>query len=262
MNILGDKLIRDTGFLILKTKNLVFKFPMSFSAFKEITVEKKILRLVEKDQHFKKYLPHYHFSPWFISTSLMMNFLKSRNAESLIKNYFKEAFINQDQWLPVPLSDVPSSQYFLSFTRRHSPGNHDRWKNFLNRLIIARSSSHGDFYPDNILVDDNRLFFIDWPQYDEFSSRFFDLINFYVFSAKSEDSWTKAWQKIYGSGLSVFQGIKVDKKYFVAYAVYKVSKELSILQLRNQLNSYKNQKYINFINQLKKIIDSDRNFLI
>jgi len=248
------KVIRDSQTAIIKIGERVWKLPLSFSACKEMLREKKKLPEVGRDEHFSKFL----VKGFFCGGVILSNpYLKPATKEDIgiIKKYFSDAFKFSLDWDREKLMHVIEDKFFLKFIFESIPNDTRYWLQYLDENSISKSSSHGDFHLNNILLEDNRLFFIDWIRYNNFSSRYFDLIDFYIFYNKNEvESWTDFWMDKFKKNRGEIFGIKIERKYFPAYAIWKVSVELKTLYLRGKLSEQKRNKYIIFLNKLRETI--------
>lgn len=253
---LGKKIIRDSKVIILKAKKRVFKIPLSLFACKEILREKKNLTDVKEDNHFSNFL----LDGYFLGGIMLCNpYLRpaERDTEdmSLIKEYFKFSFRNSQDWKLESLEKVIEHKYFSNLVSEGILEDKIFWSEYLAEKMIPGSSSHGDFHLDNILVEEEKLFFIDWIRYSGHSSRYFDLIDFYIFyNKKDRQPWMDFWLEEFAKDRGELFGIKVRKEYFSAYAIWKVSEELKTLNLRNNLNEQKSKKYVNFLIKIRGII--------
>ena len=208
--------------------------------------------MVECDAHFSKYLPDYKY---FFSLSIMdyiSNFDVVRHHQ-LMNEYFKKAFDDSTKWPEKSLKYLLESKNFLSFVSSYIPSDLDYWRGLLTKIKMPQSSAHGDFNPGNILVNKNRLYFIDWSNYSFHCSRWFDLIEYYVFCKKAQKSWMEVWQKQKPESLF---NIKINDTYWLSYALWKVASEMSFLNLRRTFNEYKINKYAKFISILKQYIQN------
>lgn len=256
IQILGDKFIRDSKFFILKVGNYVFKVPVSFSALREMANEAKIIKEVKKDLFFSKYLPEYNFFFVVQIIPYMSRMLFSKDDQKLINTFFKTSFCDVDEWHQWELYSVVESDFFLKFIKEYVSDDYFFWFNYLKKVKIPKSSSHGDFHSENILTSGEKLFFIDWIRYEKFSSRFFDLFDYYIFSKrKDKESWVDVWLRSFNQGINEIFGVKIDNSYWFAYSLWKISVEIKTLYERKALNKYKCKKYILFLSKLKDQIE-------
>ncbi|MFA4941247.1 MAG: hypothetical protein WC582_01440 [Patescibacteria group bacterium] len=245
--------MRDSQTAIIRLKRKVLKIPLSFSACKEIIREKKNFPEVLRDSHFSKFF----LKGCFLGGIILCNpYLRPAKRESgdidLIKKYFKMSFRDFRDWEIKKIKEIIEYKYFLDFVFENIAEDQSFWSDYLLRIGIPCSSSHGDFHLDNILLKDNNLFFIDWIRYRKFSSRLFDLIDFYIFYNKnSSQSWMDFWFEEFRLDREIIYDIEIEKNYFLAYAVWKVSEELKTLVLRGKLSKQKRKKYINFLKEIK-----------
>lgn len=252
---LGKKIIRDSKVIILKVKKKVFKIPLSVFACKEILREKNILSKVKDDEHFSVRLLKSDFLFGFILRNPYLRpAVKNSDDMELIRKYFKSSFANVYNWPPEALKKIVDYGYFLKLISENIPGDYNFWSQYLEKEKILQSSSHGDFHLDNILVEEEKIFFIDWIRYNRSSSRYFDLIDFYIFYNKKDyQPWMDFWLAEFNKDRKELFGIKIKREYFLAYAIWKVSEELKTLNLRNDLNKQKCKKYVNFLTKIREI---------
>lgn len=255
INILGDKIKRDTNNIILRINNRVYKIPVSCGAFEEIKRERKRIKTAKDDPDFLKYIPDYkklffvQSSPYYRELSIC-----EKNKEIIIE-YFKQAFWGAENWPKIKLNKIINSCLF-DFINNYLFQDKEYWESIMENISMPLSSSHGDFYIENILIKENRIFFIDWSRYNNYSSRYFDLLDYYIFSEKKKDvSWTEELLKKSNENLNSIYKIKIAKDYFYAYALWKVAEEINILKVRKRFNEYKIKKYIVFLKKLKNSIN-------
>lgn len=251
---LGKKIIRDSKVAILKIRERVLKIPLSTFACREILREKNIFPEIKKDVHFSRYLLESNFLLGFILCNPYLRPAeKSSNDARLLKEYFKFSFANVYSWPLEVLKKVVDCRYFLKFILEKIPEDYNFWLQYLEQEKISQSSSHGDFHLDNVLVGEGRLFFIDWIRYGRSSSRYFDLVDFYIFYNKDYlQPWMDFWLEEFNKGREDLFGVKIKREYFLAYAVWKISEELKTLNLRHNLNKQKSKKYVNFLIKLRR----------
>jgi len=248
--------MRDSQTAIIKLRKTVLKVPLSFSACKEILREKKNLPDVKKDSHFSNFLIDGYFLGGIILCNPCLRPAGRDNEDmSLIKEYFKFSFRNSKDWKLESLEKVIEHKYFLDLVSESIPNDKIFWSQYLGEQRIPESSSHGDLHLDNILVKEEKLFFIDWIRYRKFSSRYFDLIDFFIFfNKKSFQSWMDFWLEEFVAVKREIFGVNIEKKYFSAYAIWKVSEELKILNLRGKLSKQKRKKYVSFLVKIRQMI--------
>jgi thiamine kinase-like enzyme len=239
---------RASGNLIVKIGNKIIKFPVTISAYKENEIENKILTEVKKDRHFFEYLPNNKLYFLIFQVVPFLETFTLRRSE-LIDGYFQKAFAGSSNWAETKLINIIGDD-FLSFVRSNLNSEYTFWEKVLENLIIGQSSCHGDFHPENILIEEGKLFFIDWIKYNSKSSRYFDLIDFFIFSRKNNsESWTEFL--LNNLDISVISKIQIKRENLVAYAIWKVSEELKTFKSRNRLNSQKIKKYLFFLEKLQ-----------
>jgi hypothetical protein len=245
---------RNTKVFIVKTKSKVIKIPYAFNSWKEIQKERAVIGDVKKDSFFSSYLLEYKY---IFGCPITARFSPIKEIKSgLIEKYFQKAFADSEKWETKPLRCLLDSDFFLDFISKHIPNVHSRLAKFLNDVGMPQSSAHNDFHQKNILVKSGKLYFVDWSRYKQNSSRYFDLLDFYVY-AKGEkyEPWIEAWSREYNQIPDAIFGVKISKEYFLAYAVWRVSEELKKFALENALDKYKQKKYIRFINALAEKIN-------
>jgi len=250
---------RDTKVFILKIGRWVVKIPLSAGAIKEIAQERLLLNQVKKDHYFSEYVLEYKYFLGLPIISYLPVFKIDKN-EGLIKGYFKKYFQNVDDCAWKELKLLIDAKNFLNFIFANIRDDYKFWEIFLNKYKFPQSSAHGDFNQDNILVEDNKLYFIDWSRFSSSRAKHFDLIDFYIFSKRRDkESWIETWKRELNKGTINIFSIKVDETHFISYAVWKIADELKILILRNSLNQFKCKKYISFINNLAGLIRQQKN---
>lgn len=258
INILGDKIIRNSKVIVLKIGKYVFKIPLLRFAREEMREERFVLQKVKSDIHFSKYLFNYKyfFGVQFSSYAIFLPEFKGK--DNLINCYFNLSFKDCNKWKEVELKQIIESDYFLNFVKRYFIADYELWNLFINIIKMPLSSAHGDFYPANILVSEHgKLFFIDWMRYNNCSSRYFDLFDYYIFSGKEKYapiSWIKFWKNKYESGINNLFGVNIKQYYFLSYGIWKMSKEIKTLENRKKMTEQKIKKYSSFIKYLFKII--------
>lgn len=247
-----NNFIRDTKFFILKAGKYVIKIPFSLWTIKEARIEANNILQIEKDSFFSSYLLRYKCFSVIKVTPCLEVIVNRLDSSDLMEKYFATAFEDCNKWKRNRLKDLLDYKYFLEFIKNYLVESYDWWFGYLNRALIESSSAHGDFHADNILVKGEKLFFIDWARYRFLSSRYFDLIDFYIFfNRKNNDSWMDVWQREYG--LNRIFKVNINNNHWIAYAIWKTAEELKTIYSRGDLE-YKRKKYINFINKLKEII--------
>jgi thiamine kinase-like enzyme len=256
IKIIG-KITRRIESLIIRVNNIVIKIPLVIGSIREIQREKKQINLACNDDHFSKYLPKYKFL-YCLSISSYYSPLKSQEVDSLIKNYFKIAFQENEKWIKKELSRLIEYELFLSFIKKHI-GNYNYFVDLIKGLMVPSSSSHGDFHKENILFDGKKLVFIDWSNYSQNSSRFFDLMDYYIV-ANSRQRWFEGYKTfITRKNFNIF-GIIITKDISVSYCIWKISKELRELKTYNKINEEQViRKYANILSFLEKIIKNNFN---
>lgn len=258
MKILGDKIIRDSKVFVVKIGKHVLKIPLSRFACEEMREERAILQGVEKDSHFSKYLFKYKYFFNIQSSLYFIPLSELKKKDDIINGYFNHSFNEFDKWKEIELKKIIESDYFLDFIKKYFEADYELWGAFINSVKMPLASSHGDFYPDNILVSENgRIFFIDWVRYNNSSSRYFDLFDYYIFSSKEKYapiSWIKFWKNEYESGIKNLLGINIKREYFLSYGIWKMSKEIKMLEKRKKMTEQKIKKYSSFVKYLLKII--------
>ena len=244
ISFLGGHIVRGTGVSIVRYNDNVLKIPFSSRAFSEIYSERHILKNIEMDLHFCPYLPEYRYYGPLLITDFMRDVVA--DDMSLIEKYFSSAFYDVDSWKKEPLSriikwDVLSN--FMQLTNVDQRKCHD----FIHNNDIKSSSVHGDFCKKNILINNESLFFIDWSRYKLRSSRFFDVISFYIEEKRNGSKWTdKLIQILESSNLNSIYSIEIPVKYFLYYGLWRLCDELVYVNL----NLNKRRKYVKFITEL------------
>lgn len=256
IKILGNKIIRDSRVSIFNIKNRVFKIPLSVAAIREIAMEKEKISEAKNDPHFSPFLPDYKYFLFIQNIPYYSTVENCSNFDKKIRNYFGLAFSEKQSWPLQKLEKLIDSRYFLKFISDNFPEKINIWEGFLKKIRLPESSCHGDFYPDNILIDKDRLFFIDWTRYSLNSSRYFDLIDYDIFSRKDGSrKWSEFWLEQYQLKSNSTQGVEITSEYLLAYAIWKIAEEIKTLNLRNKFSMQKAKKYQYLINFLSNEIN-------
>jgi len=235
--------------IILRLDGLVFKIPRTFGACHESWREKRLVEEAKRDDFFNKFIPKYRFLGPIIITDFMENVEKE---DKLLDEFFVKAFVNQDSWPLAPLSELIENETFLSFVNKYCD-HKNYWENVLRNVKIGRSSIHGDFYIKNVLKAGTKLFLIDWTNYRASSSRYFDLIDFFIIS--DNVSWTTEIFNIFDNQrVKKIIGRDISKEIFIGYCIWKTTKELRELDSYKRLKLDKIRKYQNFLTMLKNFI--------
>lgn len=245
---------RNTKVFIIKTKNKVIKIPYTFNSWKEIQKERVVIGEIREDIGFSPHLLEYKYIFGCPITARLSPIKEADNG--LVEKYFQKAFADSEKWEKRPLRYLLDSDFFLNFVLKHIPDSYNRLVKFLDAVRIPQSSSHSDFHQKNILKKVDRLYFIDWMRYKGNSSKYFDLLDFYIYQkGKKYEPWMEAWSREYNQISDAIFGVKISKEYFLAYAAWRVSEELKKFALENALDKYKYKKYVNFINILNEKIN-------
>ncbi len=245
---------RNTKVFIIKTKNKVIKIPYTFNSWEEIQKERAVIGEIREDISFSPHLLKYKYIFGCPITARLSPIKESDNG--LVEKYFQKVFTDSEKWEKKPLRYLLDSDFFLDFILKYIPGSYNCLVKFLDATQIPQSSTHSDFHQKNILKKGNRLYFIDWMRYKSNSSKYFDLLDFYIYQkGKKYEPWIEAWSREYNQIPGAVFGVKISKEYFLAYAVWRVSEELKKFALENALDKYKHKKYIRFINILAEKIN-------
>lgn len=245
--------LSDTGVGLIHLSRWVIKFPVSFAGFREMKLEKEKIKMAMRDRHFSRYLPVYHYFFGLQIVPWMSPFSSNPDHKKIIRTYFNRAFHGEQKEQKAGLQEL-LDRFLPVFICNKLPEDFFFWKKIFNMRIPCRSA-HGDFYSHNILFQDNSLRFIDWSRYSALSSRYFDLIDFYLVPEKSERiSWMEKWGDLYRKRTKNILGYPVKKQYLIAYALWKVSHEIDILILRKKFNHQKQEKYIRFLKKMKNLL--------
>lgn len=245
---------RNTKIFIFKIKYKIIKIPLSLGAWIEIQKEREAIKQAMADSHFSNYVLEYKYFFGLPVIQYLQAFNKKIHKE-LIKKYFKKSFTDFSGWEIKKLKYLIEADIFLNFVKDNIFENYHFWKTFLNNSKIPQSSAHGDFHQDNILIMEDKLYFIDWSRFSVSRSRLFDLIDYYIFSTKEEtESWMDVWLKELNELPRNIFGMNIRELYWHSYAVWKISDEIKILKTRNSFNEYKRKKYIMFFTKFYKIL--------
>lgn len=251
---------RNTKVFIIKTKNKVIKFFFSVKSWQEARAERLAIEKVKKDPHFSLYLLEYKYIFGCGITTRLLPLKEARESEELIKKYFQKAFRGSDSWQKTTLIYLTDNNFFSDFMEKYAAEAHGLIMDFMKSYKISISSAHSDFHEKNILADNKKLYFIDWSRYRLKSSRYFDLLDFYIYSrGKKYEPWMQVWAREYNQGKDAILGIKLPKECFLAYAIWRTVEELKKLAAENGLDKYKRKKYLKFINTLTEIINKKIN---
>lgn len=240
---------RNTKIFIIKTKSKVIKIPYAFNSWKEIQKERAVIKDVQKDSFFLPYLLEYKYI-FSCPITARLSPIKEVN-NGLIKKYFQKALSDSERWEKKHLRYLLDSDFFLDFVSKYIPDSYDCLAKFIDAVQIPRSSAHSDFHQKNILVKGDRLYFVDWSRYKQNSSRYFDLLDFYVYSrGEKYEPWMHVWEREYNQIPDAVLGIKLPKEYFLAYGIWRAAEELKKFTNENAMNKYRHEKYIRFFNIL------------
>ncbi len=252
-------IIRDNHCALLGIGGTVWKIPLSPAARRETDLEKKMILLVAEDFHFAAYLPAYKFFLYTIRTPKLESLASFPEKEEFIKKYFSAAFRGFESWPQVSLARLGEFSHFENFLKKFTRENPMLWKEALNKITVRKSSAHGDLHIDHMLRFGERPYFIDWALYNPNSSRYFDLINFWIFSEKlAGESWTEVWKKNLTQQPEVLYGVRISSTEYLAYAIWKIAADLKLLSIRNRLDARKQKKYESFINYLEKFLKESK----
>lgn len=248
-------ILRQSGNIIAETGNWYFKIPWRFHNWGENLKEQENLKLAKKDNHFGRFVPdHKRLGPVIKIEKLEK--ISENGLSSLLIPYFKESFKNKENWSVKELQElvaIKDLKLFLS-------GIED--KKVLGKILeicqtekMPSSSNHGDFHPENILIDTNEnLKFIDWTRYNENSSLYFDLIDYFIFAQKGdEEIWFDYWRTLFQKQPEKLLEIEINEKHLTAYAIWKISEELKTLYQRKMLNKHKIKKYKKFLKIISEL---------
>tara|TARA_B110000977_G_scaffold682_1_gene979 strand:- start:30323 stop:31057 length:735 start_codon:yes stop_codon:yes gene_type:complete len=228
---------KSTSNLFIFTKNKFFKVPLSLPALKSIINEINNYKIVGKDQFFNKFLPEIKSFKYFFSLKKKSNI--SYNDERI----FFRKFINSISYKnekKKKLIDIDHYESIIQFVKKHNNRNISQLNLFLEINKIYISSSHGDFYKNNIVKEKKNYFLIDWPLYSKESNIIFDLINFKIFSSKYyKNNW--------------YEFIKKNKKHFLKFLEIKYLKIFVLWKISNEIKSMNMNNYK--VNKYKIIID-------
>jgi len=245
----------NTKTFILCFGKWVIKIPYTFGTWQELQREKLAIEKVKSDPYFSSFLLDYKYFFGYPITNRLPVFKNEGGNKLLIKKYFQSAFREADSWPVKSFKDLLDTEIFFDFISKNKPASYNFWQDFLKANLLPQSSSHGDFNENNILVDGGRLYFIDWSRYRHSSSRYFDLIDFYIYSQQGNgQSWIDAWKKEANFSLKAIEGIEIKPELFMAYAVWKVSQEIRALSVMRAFNQHKRKKYFNFISYLEELL--------
>ncbi|TSC92208.1 MAG: hypothetical protein CEN91_532, partial [Candidatus Berkelbacteria bacterium Licking1014_85] len=172
---------RNTKVFIIKTKNKVIKIPYTPKSWKENQQEMAVIKEVQEDPHFFSYLLEYKYIFGCPITRRFSPIKESRENKRLVRKYFQKAFQDAGAWGKKPLRYLLDADFFLDFILKSVPASQYCLARFIDTNRVPQSSAHSDFHQKNILAEGDKLYFIDWSRYKRNSSRYFDLLDFYVY---------------------------------------------------------------------------------
>jgi len=244
-----QKKIRQNNTIIFRFKNNFIKCPFCFGSLREMIIEKNKINFVRKDIHFSRHLLDYRYIFLYCSITPEMSPLDVSHDSFLIKLYFENAFLRKDEWQLRKVADLIEWKFLANFIKQHELDNDNLIRKFVENIKMPQSSSHGDFYQDNILVKNNQLFFIDWSRYCKVSSRYFDLIDYYLYSKKytPNEGWMDVWNREFKIARESIFGIPMTYNIYLSYGLWKTAMEISVLYRFKRLNKNKCKKYLNYI---------------
>ena len=237
----------DTGYLFFFTAKKFYKIPINFKAYQNLLIEKKKIEKVKKDRIFRNFLNKEIFFIIKISDRCKnFDFKKNNNFLKKYENLFK--FIKR-----VKKNKVIKTLFFKNIITLLN-NEHFLLKKILktfSSISINLSSCHGDFYYKNILENDNKKLLIDWNNFQNDASYYYDLINYIVFSKKKYfGSWYNSWKKN-----NKYLLIKYPKKYVHTYVLWKISTDMNSQQLDCRLK----MKMVNILKDYIKFIYIKKN---
>jgi hypothetical protein len=248
---------RNTKVFMIKTKNKVIKIPYALNSWKEIRKERAIIKEVQKDISFSSHLIEYKYIFGCPITARLSPIKEVDNG--LVKKYFQKAFSDSERWEKKPLRYLLDLDFFLDFVPKYIPDSYNRLVKFLDSIQIPRSSAHSDFHQKNILVKNGKLYFVDWSRYKQNSSKYFDLLDFYIYQkGKKYEPWMQVWSREYNQIPDAIFGVKISKEYFLAYGVWRTVEELKKFVVENGMDKYKRKKYAVFITILAEKVSKTR----
>ena len=251
--VLGKKFKRGSNFSVFKIGHRVYKLPLVPAAVRELKIEMENIKTARQDLHFQNYLPPYQFNQFMISLPYYQSIILDSSDQSLVLDYFKNAFNEFQDWPEVSLSQVINCTYLLDFIKKNLDDKLEMWQNYLSTQKISSSSMHGDFHWENILIKDKILFFVDWVRYQKTGSRFFDLVDFAVFARKKPaDAWFEGWQQLSQIYPNHLYNVAVTQDEIMAYSIWKIAEELKTLNLRKKLDGQKTKKYLRLLEIIGK----------
>jgi len=249
MNFIFTKM----GACVLRIRKNVLKIPYNWGGWKESVREKKRLREALTDPFFKEFIPPYtFFGP--VKRTIYLECL-NQNQDILIESYFKRAFADRGKWRMEKINELIEFTSLAKFVNLYFKSN---FLNLMNSLSMPLSSTHGDFYKENIMNDGEKLFFIDWSNFSSKASRYFDLIDYYLFSKNS--SWLSEFKNslrssILNNKLKEILGEELPGDYFLSFAIWKSAKEIREMYDFKKLNREKIKKYVTFFEFLLNYYD-------
>ncbi|MBU0660580.1 hypothetical protein KKG22_00190 [Patescibacteria group bacterium] len=241
---------KGNGFFIITAKHHVYKIAASYKGFKELFREYHKITCIKKDDFFISYLPKYVYRGIYSRTKRYIQIEDDKDKNSIIINYVTKAFQHKKDWPLQKIGDLLNKKDLLSFIEMYSLSELPFWNNILDMLKVPFSSAHGDCHRSNMLLNDSQLVLIDWGNYSNSSSRYFDLIDYCIIT-NSKQVWFAEFKAIIdnfrGDGKVDLFGVDVKKNIFFAYALWKISNELIAFPK-------KQEKYKEMLCALKELI--------
>lgn len=224
---------------VILLKQHAYKIPCGLGAYKEFLRERRAIEKAKEDNFFAQFLPDDEYFGPILKMKRLRLVIKG---SYLVDNFFSRAFSDKEKWSKICLKEIVEP-LLLEFLSVHG---YFPLRRFLENFYVPRSSAHGDLHFDNILRENDRIFLIDWSNYQPVSSRYFDLISFVT--TKSDKSWVDLASDLAVEDRIIF-GQPVSRQLVAAYCLWRVGKELRELENFCRLNNSK-------INKYKKILDN------
>ena len=227
----------NTGYLIVKTPNYVYKIGGSFREIRYLHHEYNAFCAAKHSNTLiSGFVPKMDLKGFYLKLKRYDDF--SMEKKHLLDNYFSK--LEDTEW---EISDYSTLLDFDFLNSILEERNIAILKKYLKSYEIPITPAHRDFRLANILTNGNTLLFIDWTNFNSNSTYFFDLINLLVYSEKEheeEHNWNVTKRILKSKKVlrkSPFESYyqKLEKHMWVAYIVDKVC-----IELRNKflMNGY------------------------
>jgi hypothetical protein len=229
------------NYLVSRVFNWVYKIPFSLGAFHELGREKQNLGLAQKDEFFSQHVPVYKVVGGVLKVKYMDHINTSPRHLALINKYFSQAFKDYHLWQNIPIEELIDSELL---SRTLDAEVFSTFASILTLISVPLSSAHGDFHSGNIFVNDGSIYIIDWPNYNKKSSRYFDLIQYYIM-VNGYLTWFEGIKALLNDKDQVLElnGVKVSKQIIFAYGVWQLASDIELIISYGWVTEKKRMKY-------------------